>query len=309
MATILIPLDGSVLAEKALPHARLLATALDADIMLLRALTNHEQARLLAEETVDLWDDTLPPRAEMNQQIWQMLREEAEAYLATQAQRFRAEGLQVETRVLVGEPASALVEQIEAIKPTLVVMASHGYSGMQRWTLGSVTDRVVSASCAPVMIVRSTTPATPPTIRRILMPLDGSKLGAQALPLARMLAQQAHAELLLLRVVDVPMLVDAYMATQYMALSELNRAEALRQLDETAAQLRDEGVNVASQVASGNVAEAIVAAAESQGADMIVMATHGYTGLRRWALGSVANKVLHASTTPLILVRSKEAER
>lgn len=304
MAMLLVPLDGSVFAEGALPHALLLARTLSADIMLLRVLTRHEQARLLTEEIVEAWDDTMPSREECDRQVWLWLREEAERYLAAQVQRLRAEGLAVESRVLFGDPATAIVEQIEASRPALVLMASHGYSGFQRWALGSVTERVVSASSAPVMVVRSSAKPSALAIRRILVPLDGSPFSAQALPLALLLAQRARAELSLLRVVAPPLSLERELPLSYSKNIAQVQLEVGRQLQATASALRQEHRHITSTIAQGHAAEEIVAAAAIQGADLIIMATHGHSGLRRWALGSTADKVLRTADVPLILVRN-----
>jgi nucleotide-binding universal stress UspA family protein len=195
---------------------------------------------------------------------------------------------------------------VAAIRPTLVVTASHGYSGLRRWALGSVTDRVVSTSAAPVLVVRGDTAVMPPALRRILVPLDGSQRSAQALPFALLLARCAGAQLTLLSVLEPPVAANPYLTAQCRELVELKHAQALGQLKATASALRAEHGAIAAIIGKGYPAEEIVATAERQGVDLIVMATHGYSGFQRWALGSVADKVLHASSTPLILVRSQD---
>jgi len=307
MATILVPLDGSVLAETVIPYAQHLATTLSADLVLLRVVTPRERSRLLAEEMVDSWDDTLPPREDLDRQIWELLHDEAKSYLTAQAEQLQAAGFKVETQVSVGQPAAMIIAQTEAIHPTMIVMASHGYSGLQRWALGSVADRVVSVSTTPVMIIRSSDKPQPFQIKRILTPLDGSALADQALPLAMLLAQSAKAELTLLRVIEPLAVAKSYGSMQYLRRADHLHTTAQQELEETVGTLRSKEVSASAIITSGHVAELIVDTAASSKIDMIVMATHGYTGMQRWALGSVADKVLHASDLPLILVRSQTA--
>jgi nucleotide-binding universal stress UspA family protein len=143
-----------------------------------------------------------------------------------------------------------------------------------------------------------------------MVPLDGSALAAQALPLVADLAERARAELLLMQAVEAS--IEAYPSIAPVGRPELMPSEVLRmlrgratqQLDEQATMLRDRGLPVMIHVVNGHAAEAIVDEAARQSVDLLVMATHGYSGLKRWALGSVTDKVLHAGTTPLLLVRA-----
>ncbi|HJZ45595.1 MAG TPA: universal stress protein, partial [Roseiflexaceae bacterium] len=175
------------------------------------------------------------------------------------------------------------------------------------------TDRVVHAASAPVFIVRGSAAARadPATFKRVMVPLDGSSLAVQALPLAADIAERAPAELLLMQAVSAS--IDAYPAVAPLGRPDLMPAEFLRELraragqelEEQATALRARGLTVATRVVNGYPAEAIVDEAERQSVDLLVMATHGYSGLKRWALGSVSDKVLHAAVTPLLLVRAR----
>jgi len=178
-------------------------------------------------------------------------------------------------------------------------MATHGYGGLRRWALGSVTDRVVHTATVPVCVVRSAAHVAPGehALTRILVPLDGSDLARQALPLAIELAKRASAELVVLRAVEPH--------TQYASLLIMQRTQAARDLHALAAELRQQQVVVTPMVVVGSATEAIVDAAAQRGVDLIVMATHGYGGLQRWALGSVADKVLQAAPIPILLVRAR----
>ena len=170
---------------------------------------------------------------------------------------------------------------------------------MRRWALGSVADQVIQATTTPVFLVRAGAPApqSDRSFKRILVPLDGSALARQAIPLAIALARGAQAQLLLLRAVEP--------ATNYPAILNKQRTQAAQALEVIADELSEHGVPVTSMVGVGRAARVIVTWAAQCHADLIVMATHGYGGFRRWALGSVANTVLYTTMTPLLLVRAQ----
>jgi nucleotide-binding universal stress UspA family protein len=180
-----------------------------------------------------------------------------------------------------------------------------------RWALGSTTDKVVHATSTPILIVRGAAPARAPAINRIMVPLDGSALARQALPLATELARSARAELLLLQAVAPSIEASPSFPARGQLIPPLGellaalRHQAASELDALADELLSHIVAVTTHVVNGHAAEVLVDEAAQRGVDLIVMATHGYSGLRRWALGSVADKVLHATTTPLILVRAR----
>ncbi len=314
MNTILVPLDGSALAEQILPYVRGLAPSLSARVCLLRVLADQENDNLVANGIMWAYGIGDPPEAhrEHTQRLWDTLRERAAGYLATVAMQLEQAGLDVETIVRIGPPDENIVETARSQHATLIAMVTHGYGGLRRWTLGSVTDKVVHSATTPVFIVRGVAPASRDlALKRILVPLDGSELAKQALPLAAELATCANAELILLEAV-APM-TEIYAGVrplgrsipQYADALAALRHQATRELDTLAGELRRQHLPVKVAVVNGHAAEVIIDEAARRGADLIVMATHGYSGLRRWAMGSVADKVLHATTTPLVLVRAR----
>lgn len=314
MQTIVVPLDGSELAAQVVPYVRVLAPLLGAKVHLLRVV---QDSHLSSSES---WTQVLisvygVPESEALQRdqydaSMEALRQQARAYLHEQAQTLEGAGIEVISDVRYGSPAEVIVEVAAGYAPgALIAMATHGYSGLRRWALGSVADKVVHATEAPVLLVRGQAQRVVRPPRRILTPLDGSGLARQALPLASEIARAAHAELILLRAV-VPM-IEAYVGAPMLGrpIAENNEAlgalreYALSDLNAEAASLRAEVSHILTHAIIGYPAEVIVDEAREMDVDLIVMATHGYGGLRRWALGSVADKVLHATTTPLILVR------
>ena len=248
---------------------------------------------------------------ERQRHAFDILRQNAERYLEPHAKLLQAVGLDAGIDVRVGPAAEAIVEAAHGQDVKMIVMATHGYSGIKRWALGSVADKVIHATSTPVFIVRTDPPASEPTLRRIMVPLDGSELAWQALPLATELAKAAVAELLLVQA--IPTTIEAFPGfpsrgrpiPQLADVLEGRRDQPENELGAQADELRAHGVSVSTQVVQGHAAEVLVDEAARRRVDLIVMATHGYSGIKRWALGSIADKVLHATTTPLLLVRAQ----
>jgi nucleotide-binding universal stress UspA family protein len=287
-STILVPLDGSALAERALPYAVTLARASHAQLSLVRAALAH----------------TLPGAEPSEAQAAVVQR--AERALEATAESLRSGGLTVETHVYYDEAARAIVDATEHPAVDLVVMSTHGRGGLGRWVYGSVADRVLRRLAAPVLLVPAAAepPRTTDGALRVVVPLDGSTLAEEVLGQVRVLAAARGAELLLLRVVEppVPLEVDG---AGYLSLDQRDAelAEAQGYLESIAEQLRATGVVVTTRALIDQAVPTIVATAADYQADLIAMATHGRGGLARLVLGSVAAAVLHRARTPLLLVR------
>jgi nucleotide-binding universal stress UspA family protein len=296
--TILVPLDGSLLAEAALPSAEALARLTGARIILVRAI-----------DLPDVLDDLAPPFAEEVAAGWPASdvdfaagQREADDYLIAIARHLAQTGRTVETRLAPGPAATAIVEA--ARDTDLVVMATHGRSGLSRWALGSVADTVVQTVPAPVLLVRAeqAQPLASGYPRHILVPLDGSMLAEQALPLAVLLASRSGAELILTHIVTQP--PTEPVAAGDDELAELIRESARAYLFAAGQRAMRPGITLHTDIHAGRAAEGILAAADSRHADLIVMATHGRSGLVRWISGSVADQVLRGASVPVLLVRA-----
>jgi nucleotide-binding universal stress UspA family protein len=302
MQTILVPLDGSATAEQVVPYVRVLAHILAARVHLLRVITRADEQPLFARYAAEpaTSDVAVESDWEWEHRALTELEVAAREYLATQAQALRSANLEVSIDVSTGVPAETISEVVASQPDVLIAMATHGEPGLRRLTAGNVAETVVRTTATPIFLVHNDAAPTaqPWTVRRILVPLDRSALARQALPLARTLAMRAPAELVLLR---------AVVARRGQRLLPAACEEARRQLAVLAAQLGHQQLPVVPVVRSGDPAEAIVAEASRRGVDLIVMATHGYSGVKRWVLGSVADTVLHTTTTPLLLVRAQNA--
>jgi nucleotide-binding universal stress UspA family protein len=306
MSTILVPLDGSALAEQVLPYVRLFAPLLHASVCLLRVVSEAEIEQMLSYEVVrlEVGADQVMPHALREQRTRTLLCRRAEDYLDAHAAQLRGSGLTVESDVRVGLPKDRILQMAERTSSSLIAMATHGDSRLRRWALGSVTDKIVQAAQVPVLIVRSAASHDPPRLRHIMVALDGSELARQTLPLAVELAGGAQAELILFQAIAPT--VEAYPYPPLPRVAQtLLRDQAHQELTGAAAQLGQRPPMVTPVVTPGDAAETIVEEAAQRHVDLIVMATHGWSGLRRWALGSVADKVLHTTTIPLLLVRAR----
>lgn len=308
---IVVPLDGSALAETILPHAVRLAHATHSTLTLLRVVPLRVLADPLAgalpapANTIDTWDADLAA---------------AHDYLVSVIERLQEEDLTIQIVGVEGEPAQAIVAYAqEHATGLLLAMATHGRSGLGRWVFGSVAERVLHASPVPLLLARppvgtSVTVALAAPYRYILVPLDGSALAEQALPTVQSLAAAMDATLLLTAV--VPSRDDRAAALAGVVPPPLSSAQQAEQarlgqyLKTVAARLAAGGLRVETQVRYGHPAEAILRDSAYTDADLIVMATHGRSGLQRLWLGSVALKVVQGAHCPVLLVRAQPvAER
>jgi nucleotide-binding universal stress UspA family protein len=237
--------------------------------------------------------------------------EEAEGYLADLQFKLMAQGLHVATAIPYAPADEGILMEIELRQADLVVMSTHGRSGLSRLVYGSVAEAILARSPVPVLLVRvgkgETTQTTLPSQPHILVPLDGSTFGEAALPHATELARVLDGTLILLRVVIQPTpRVDPFMPMPYPAeeTMRLAEADARAYLGDVATNLQAEGLRVKTVFHVGHAATVILH--EEQGtADLVVMATHGRTGLAQAVFGSVAKSVLHHGDLPLLLVRPR----
>ena len=304
--TIMVPLDGSPLAETALPAAVALAHATGRSLLLLGVAVPPARLGGLG------W----PPAALITPVPWWPLElADYEGYLAGVAARLQPRGLPVEILLRQGDPATEILAEV-ADNPALhtIAMATHGRSGVARTVLGSVAERVLQAAAVPVLLVRGGSPpaaATPPAYQRILVPLDGSPFAAQALDTATDLAGRTGATLLLLAVLpplQTLSFAEAGLRPYWSEAARIAAADsATLALTTTAVRLESQGLAVRTLLRHGSPAAEIVRCATDEAADLIVLATHGRSGLPRLWLGSVALGVVRSATQPVLTMRAPSA--
>lgn len=295
---MLIPLDGSPLAEQALPLAKTLAERFQSSAILFRAV---EPVRETLRD-----EGTLVSAADQVE----VMRGLALEYLETAYRDFESIHVPVERVVRVGHPASAILDLAETAQADLIVMATHGRTGIQRWVYGSVADKVLTGAKLPLLLVRAKpVPLAETRITRILVPLDGSELAEDALPFAQELARAFDAEILLLRVwAPSAYIIEGYPAGRSVVeFDEVAQAAVQEYLRRKNQELQSQGLRVKWETEIGPTADGILQTVETHAASIIVMSTHGRSGLGRWVMGSVAERVLSASPVPVLLVRSGAA--
>jgi nucleotide-binding universal stress UspA family protein len=291
---ILVPLDSSELAEIALPYAEGLATRLGSELTLIH-ICNSEKA------------EDYPAHEAYIQKIAETVR-----------QRIESEGIKVEPAHLVGHAAEQIVDYADREDTGLIVMATHGHSGIRRWVLGDVASKVVRATNRPVALIRAegARPDVRETgvMRKALVPLDGSKESEAIIPHIEELASMLKSEVVLLHVMAPTYFVYSIPGeTVQMPFTpedmERFKAKADHYLETVVAALKNKGINARAEVAIGAAADEIIRMADEMQADIVAMSTHGRSGISRWAFGSTADKVLHAGNKPVLLVRTADTSK
>ena len=304
MFTILLPLDGSPLAEQAVPAAAAIAKDLEGAIELLLVQVENPLARHATSGVI------------------QQPRTTAEEYLQRVADRIAASGVppaNVTFAALPGEEVDVICRRAKQRGAQLIVMTTHGRTGFSRLWLGSVADGVVRKSAVPVLLLRAreaseAAPRVPP--RDFLIPVDGSKLAEQVIDRVLDEAADTASKLTLFQVVrPVPQVVAdpnvgyAVVSTAIVddGATEAARSLAERYVTELAGRVRARRPRLFVEtrvIVAEAVAQAIIAAADAVQADAIAMTTHG-RGASRLIVGSTADKVLRGAAVPLLVYRPR----
>jgi nucleotide-binding universal stress UspA family protein len=282
---IMIPLDGSKEAESVLPYVRDLAPKFSSRVHILGVGIGRKTRRV-------------------NRLL--------EDYIERIANELHSQNVKVEPVVRYGIAADKILDYSLEIEVDLIIMATHGRSGITRWWMGSVAEKVISGATAPVLLVQSKRRRTavaadkPASIHKILAPLDGSDVGESALLYAEALAASSQATVNLIQVVSPPGTVEANLlgGPDWRKFVKAMRDAGENYLKSIAERFKGKDVKVTYEVLTGDPADKIVEYAADKGVSLIAMSTHGRTGLARWVLGSVADKVIHGARIPVLLVRS-----
>jgi nucleotide-binding universal stress UspA family protein len=308
MQTILTPLDGTLFGERVLPYVRQLAPALGAQVVLLRGVTERQQEQFLERQRA-LPATAVIPLTPASCELCALTDQcqHTDCYLADQADLLRADGLEAYGDTRVGTPVAAIATNAARWPDSMVAMTTHAYSGLRRWVRGSLTDQIVHDTAMPLLLVRDAAEVVPPEsmLKYILVPLDGTPFASQALPLAIELAARAHAGLTLLWVAAPS--IDDYMR-EFPSEANLRRhlrEQAVHAYSQVASNVSIDSLPLTTVIALGEPSMTIAHEAALRQIGLIVMATHGYTGLQRWRMGSVADELLRCTTAPLLLVRGQ----
>jgi nucleotide-binding universal stress UspA family protein len=291
---LLVPLDGSPLAERALPPtialARAFSRAKPCEIHLLRIVPPIMMA---LEPT--LYSETI-----------HLAEAESANYLADLQEQWQHEEIVIKTAVATGSPAETIINYAQENSIQLIIISSHGRSGLSRWVYGSVTEKVLRNACCATLVIRQELPADTAPFKKIMICLDGSETAEKVLPPALMLAENSGAEVVLYRAV-LPAALFMEMDTAGQLLENvyaLERDEAEAYLRSTLESLQPTPLRITTQTATGSAAEAIIDFAASENVDLIAMSSHGRSGLSRWVHGSVAEKVLRGASCATLILQS-----
>jgi nucleotide-binding universal stress UspA family protein len=293
----LIPLDGSVTAEQVVPYARPFARGLKLPVELLAVV--DMSSLLTSVDRARYFDDLTAQEAD-----------KGKAYLDKIARRFS--GSRVKCTVEQGSAAEVIIDKAAEDKTTLIAMTTHGRSGLNRWLLGSVAEKVLRATTNPLLLVRAVPHGTAEgeaTLKSVVVPLDGSELAERALPVATEIAKKLDVEVSLFHAFDNPFSPfvsgTGYYAVNLDRLLAGVRNEARSYLEEKMTELREQGIEEITYILhEGDPAEEIVSMANNTPESLIVMSSHGRSGLKRWMLGSVAETVVRHSSSPVLVTRA-----
>lgn len=291
---ILVPLDGSSLAECVLPHAVAVGRAMDASVTLLRAVAREPSPGSQAVDPLG----------------WHMRKSEADSYLRDVAERLREAGLSADTVLAEGKAPERILGHAREKDVGLIMISSHGASGLSQWNVNSVVQKVILRAYAPVMIVRAYQPRvqdlTGLQYERLMVPLDGSQRAECTLPWANSLAEFHQCRLLLTHVVNKPEVPRRAPLTQEESelverLTELNREKGEAYLKDLEARV---GSAAESRLlVSGDPALTLHEVVDEQDVDLVLMAAHGYSGEKRWPYGSVALNFIAYGSRPLLMIQ------
>jgi len=292
---VLVPLDGSPLAECVLPHTVAIAQAFGARVTLVRVLVRPSTTNQI--RPVDPLD-------------WHFGRAEAKAYLDELTVRLREAGVPTDNTLVEGQAAERIIEFTHGHDVNLIILSSHGRSGLSGWNVSSVVQKIILRAYVPTMIVRAYQPAARDLVglgyRRLLVPLDCSQRAECVFPPATTLARFHKSELLLVHVVSrsemprraPPTQQEVELANQ---ITELNKLEATRYLEQLKSRL---SVDVRTRLlVSDNAAATLHDLVDQESADLVMLSAHGYSGGTKWPYGSTVVNFIAYGTTPLLIVQ------
>jgi nucleotide-binding universal stress UspA family protein len=296
---ILIPLDGSKTAEKVLPYARYLAGQFKIPVELLAVVDIAEIATHMTAEKARFLDTMVEDSVRAS-----------ENYLHGIAATFK--GVTVKNTIERGRAEDAIIEKGGGYKDTLIAMATHGRSGLNRFLLGSVAEKVLRGTSNPLLLARASEAASAEgeaVLKTVIVPLDGSEVAEKVLPEAADTAKKLGLEIVLFRAYHIPYNAysadEGFYAVNFDELIAGVRDEADEYLKTQVAAVKKLGVEKVSAVSKeGFAGDEIIALGRNTPGGLIAMSSHGRSGVKRWVLGSVAETVVRYGTGPVLVIRA-----
>jgi nucleotide-binding universal stress UspA family protein len=288
---MLVPLDGSEFAEQALPAAEVLSRAFHAHISLVSVFDKGGRLATI-------------PFSKSQDKESNSTSEAGEVYLMRVTERLRQKGIYVDYTILEGPVAETIINYAEKHDVDMIIISTHGRSGMPRWILGSVANRMIQLTTKPILIIRPIEGEAPPIPQFdcLLVTLDGSRNAERVLPYVRA-STRFDSRVILLSVPEIP---DEYrygaVVEEIAQLRKQAVAEAEEYLQSVACVLREDGISVDIRVEGSRPAKTIVRVAQEENVDVVMLATHGHGGLDRLFMGSVADRVVQNTRSPVFIV-------
>ncbi|HEY54660.1 MAG TPA: universal stress protein [Dehalococcoidia bacterium] len=280
---ILVPLDGSDLAELALPYAEELATAFKSELILLYVGESSEEQYLNMHRL----------------------------YLEKMAVQTKKAVERVSPVVISGKPSEAIVKYTEKNDIRLIVMASHGHSSIIPWAKGGIASKVIEGVGVPLLLIKETKRRKTKEkhlISRILLPLDGSEAGEAAITRVKELKSRLEAEVILLEVVSEGRHLHTVGGLDYILYPETEletfKAEARTYLEKVYKRLYRGKGELSVEIKTGEVAKEILNFAKQKSVSLIAISSHGHSGMTKWVFGSTAQKIISDSPIPVLVVRA-----
>ena len=298
---ILVPLDGSQLAECVLPHVVAIARSFDAEITLIRILEKNQTG--VSSQLFDLLN-------------WQIKKTKATVYLEETKARFKECDIQVKVITLEGLVTEAITEYAKNEGMKLIILSSHGSHGLTQWGISSITQKIIQSAPTSVLIVRAHQQDIPagelsavPLYRRILVPLDGSQRAEFVLPIITQITRVHKPQIHLAHVVQTPeMARQMPLVKEDIDLSDLvvarNLEEARHYLEQVESRLESQGIIVKTHlITSDHTAAALHQIVEQEHIDLVTLSAHGYSGKHQWPYGSVVHNFIQYGKAPLLIVQ------
>jgi nucleotide-binding universal stress UspA family protein len=293
---ILVPLDGSELAEVALWYAARLAGRLQASLTLLYVINP---------------DEVTSPH------MYECYLQDSVTKIKADADKIAAEtnngNITVDYKILKGDPPEEIVDYADKNKIDLIILSTQGKGGIKRWALGNVANKVIGATRKQVLLIRARgarSDVYKDRLVKVLVPVDGSRESESILQPITYMASKLGLEVTIFH-----MHAGSYQS--FLTQDMLSRAEKLRKQEKAyterlGARLSKQGLHVNTvftEIFQNGEAAEIIKLAEEGNYSMVAMATHGRSGVGRWIFGSNANKVLNEGSTPLLLVRPVKGKK
>ncbi len=305
--TILVPLDGSQLAECVLPHTVAIARSFGAEVTLLRMLEKNQAGT--SSQLFDLVN-------------WQINKTRAAVYLEKIRTRFQGAQIRARTTVMEGLIVEGITEFAKNQGVKLIILSSHGRHGLTQWGISSITQKIILSAQTSLLIIRAHQSGAhagefleTPVCQRILVPMDGSQRAENVLPIITQLANFHTSQIHLVQVIQTPEMArqmppareDIDLSNQIVAR---NLKEAGRYLEQLKSRSYLEGISVQTHLLTSDHAAVVIhQLVEQEQIDMVVMSAHGYSGNHQWPYGSLVNNFILYGKAPLLIVQDLPARQ